>query len=562
MKQLKLLLILFIVLLSGCARTAYGQSFPEMYPGMASPETSIHFENNTARINGGGAEFSNGVLTINRAGTYVLSGSLANGRIVTNVTRTDPVHIVLNGVSLHSESGPVIHAPRSREVILFLEYGKENTLSDGRVNRNDDHNSVIFVQHDLIIQGTGTLNVNANYLHGIRAQDFLTVLGGTINVNAPGHALRGRDGVIINGGIFNLNAGADGIQSNNPNSDNVGYITITGGIFNIRAGNDGIQAESTLAISGGTFNIITGGGSANAPPRLQTGRGGQGGRPNPWAPPAAQNQTTAETESMKGLKAGILVYTSGGNFTIDSADDAIHSDGEIHIAGGSFVIRTGDDGIHADNNVLISDGDINILESYEGIEGMTVTITGGNIRIFARDDGINAAGGLTRNDMFIRIAGGTVDLHVPASGDTDGLDSNSNIFLEGGTLRISGGSQIMAGAIDLDGQFLVTGGELITAGAIQSVSTNSSQPVILVSYSTLQPQGSVIAIRDRNGNILLEYTSQVAFFISGFSSPHFRTGEIYTLFINGTRQTDVQLNAIVTRIGNTGGVYNVGGRGR
>ena len=32
--------------------------------------------------------------------------------------------------------------------------------------------------------------------------------------------------------------------------------------------------------------------------------------------------------------------------------------------------------------------------------------------------------------------------------------------------------------------------------------------------------------------------------------------------INGTRQTDVQLNAIVTRIGNTGGVYNVGGRGR
>ena len=558
MKYIKLSLIFAIAFFISCAEPAHTQGNTDA-AGNQNNITTVSFDGSTARITGTGAIFSNGVLTINQAGTYVLSGRLDNGRILTNIARTDTVRLVLNNLSLNSNTGPAIYSARSREIIIILESGSQNNISDGRVSRNDDHNAAIFVQHSLSIQGSGTLNVNGNYHHGIRAQDYLTINSGTINVTAQGDALRGRDGVIINNGIFNLNAGGDGIQSNNANSDDVGYVTITGGTFNIRAANDGIQAESILTISGGSFNIITGGGSANAPPRAVSFGGGRGGRGFP-APQAPQNPA-AESDSMKGLKARTLVFITGGTFNIDSADDGIHSDNDIHIAGGSIQIRTGDDGIHADNNVLISGGDINIIESYEGIEGMTVTITGGNIRVFASDDGINAAGGRTRNDMFIRITGGIVDVHVLATGDTDGLDSNGNIFLEGGTLRVSGGSQIMAGAIDLDGQFVVTGGELITAGAIQSVSSNSTQPVLMVSYNTLQPIGSVISVRDRNGNILLEYTSRTAFSVSGFSSPNFRTGQTYTLFVNGIRQTDIQLNGMITRISNTGGTYNPGGRG-
>ena len=515
--------------------------------------TSVVFNRNTATITGSGAVFSNGTLTINRPGTYTFSGRLDNGRILTNLARNDTIRFIFNGLNLHSATGPAIHVPRSREVIIVLEAGTENTVSDGRQSRNDYHNAAIFVQHDLSIQGNGTLTVNGNYHHGIRAQDILTINSGIFNVTALGDALRGRDGVIINNGRFNLNANGDGIQSNNPGGDNIGFVNISGGIFNIRAGNDGIQAESILTISGGTFNIVCGGGHTMAPPRPVSA--GRGRRVIPQAP-------TPESESMKGLKARTLVYITSGSFTIDAADDGIHSDNDIHIAGGTFIIRTGDDGIHADNNVLISGGNINIVHSYEGIEGRTVTISGGNIRVFAMDDGINAAGGTSRNDMYIRITGGIIDVVVPATGDTDGFDSNGNIFLEGGTLRISGGSQIFAGAIDLDGQFIITGGELITAGAIQSVSTSSTQPVILVSYTANQSQGSVISIRDRAGNTVLSYTSEVPFSVSGFTSPAFRIGETYTLFINNARQTDILLGSAITRISNTGGTYNAGGRGR
>ena len=549
MKHIKLFWIVFVILFLGCAR-------PAALNGSDTINTTIVFDNTSARITGPGAEFSNGLLTINQAGTYVLSGNLNNGRILTNVTRTDTVRFVLNGVYLHSETGPVIHAPRSREIIIILEEGTENTINDGIHSRNEEHNSAIFVQHDLIIQGNGTLTVNGNYRHGIRAQDFLTLESGRINVTALGHAIRGRDGVIINNGILTLNAGDDGIQSNNPNSEDVGYITITGGTFDIRAANDGIQAESTLSISGGTFNIVTGGGNANAPPRA-IDFGGRGGLDRRGGFQLPQTQT-GESESMKGLKARTLLYVSDGNFTIDAADDGIHSDSDIHIAGGTFVIKTGDDGIHADSNILISGGNINILESYEGIEGITITITGGNIRVFARDDGMNAAGSRSLNDMFIRITGGNIDVYALR----DGIDSNGHIFLENGALRVSGPSMIMEGAIDLDGQFIVTGGELITAGSVQTVSSNSTQPVILLSYSRQHPSGALISIRDRNGNTLLEYTSETAFSYSGLTSPNFRTGETYTLFINGSKETDIQLGSTITAISDTGGAYNAGMRGR
>ena len=78
---------------------------------------------------------------------------------------------------------------------------------------------------------------------------------------------------------------------------------------------------------------------------------------------------------------------------MDSADDAIHSNSALTVNGGSFNISTGDDAIHSDAALLIADGTINISQSYEGLEGLTVDISGGNITLTASDDGINAAGG-------------------------------------------------------------------------------------------------------------------------------------------------------------------------
>jgi len=430
------------------------------------------------------AEFSNGVFRITTGGRYVLSGKY-EGQIFIQAARTDSVELVLDNLTLHNPNGPAIYAPRSLRVELILADGSVNTVSDGR-HPNDENNAVIFIQHDLVISGNGTLNVDGNFHHGIRAQDTLTVRSGVVNVKAVGDALRGRDAVIVHNGTFSLTAGGDGIQSNNNTNAGQGYVTVNGGIFTINAGDDGIQAETAVTINGG-----------------------------------------------------------------------------------SLTITAKDDGITAKGPVLITGGTINIPACYEGIEGLNVTITSGDINISSRDDGINAreygvanaqgrfmrGGRPTNANIFVRVTGGNIQVHAL----TDGIDSNNNVFIEGGTIQISGPSRGVEGAIDVDGSVFITGGKLITAGSVANVSAQSTQPTMLVTYTQQFTAGAFIEIRDTSGNTLLDYTAKNAFSMSGFTSPDFVIGRTYSLYINRQKVQDITLNSIVTTVGDNR--FNRGGRG-
>ncbi|MDR0465175.1 MAG: carbohydrate-binding domain-containing protein, partial [Treponema sp.] len=204
-------------------------------------------------INAKQIEFTDGIARITAGGRYILSGE-HEGQILIDASRRDLVQLILDGATLHNPGGQAIFAPRSLGVELILADGTINNISDGIYN-DEENNAAIFVQHDLIISGGGTLNVIGNYHHGIRAQDFLTINGGTFRITAAGDALRGRDGVIINDGTFSLTAGGDGIQSNNDSNPEYGYITINGGTFDIRASDDGIQGETNVIINGGNIQI-------------------------------------------------------------------------------------------------------------------------------------------------------------------------------------------------------------------------------------------------------------------------------------------------------------------
>jgi len=82
---------------------------------------------------------------------------------------------------------------------------------------------------------------------------------------------------------------------------------------------------------------------------------------------------------------------SGGTYTLNCADDAFHGNGNLTVKGGNYTIATGDDGFHADLASVVEGGTIHITKSYEGIEGQTVQISGGTVKIVSSDDGINAA---------------------------------------------------------------------------------------------------------------------------------------------------------------------------
>ncbi|MBR2282090.1 MAG: carbohydrate-binding domain-containing protein [Spirochaetales bacterium] len=183
--------------------------------------------------------------------------------------------------------------------------------------------------------------------------------------------------------------------------------------------------------------------------------------------------TISITCKLDAIEAHDSIRIAGGDITINSKKDGLHAEydeddsvGYIYICGGTLDITASDDGIHATTVVQIDDGEIGISAA-EGIEGTYVLINGGTITISASDDGINAASKSTAYSVAIEINGGTITIKM-GSGDTDAIDSNGNLYVNGGTLNITATS-----AFDYDGGASYTGGTIIVNGQTVNTITNS-----------------------------------------------------------------------------------------
>lgn len=535
--------------------------------------TLITLSGSTVSIAGQGVSASGTTITITAAGTYVVEGTLSAGQIVVDAGKEATVRLVLNGASITCADSAAIYAKQAAKTILTLADGTQNTLIDGTSYtypdaQTDEPDAALFAKDDLTINGGGTLTVTGNYQHGIVSRDTLTITGGTLAVTAAQDAIRGRDGLAVQDGSFTLTAGGDGLKANNDTDTEKGWIAIEGGTFHITANNDGIQAETTLQITGGTFNIEAGRGAEQGGGTRSDSMG-----PGDWG--WSSGTTTTDTESHKGLKAAGSVTLTGGTFTVDAADDAIHSNGTISIAGGTYSLSTGDDGIHADSTLTIEEGTIDILTSYEGLESESVTVAGGSIRLKASDDGLNATSGSGTmpgqgdGSSTLRITGGT--LYVDADGD--GIDSNSTIFIEGGTTLVCGPTSSGNGALDYDGTCTITGGVLIATGSrgmAQTPGSDSSQASLFVTYSASQAAGTLLALTDADGNPIAAFSPAKSYQTVLISAPDLKTGESYTLYTGGTgggtqtnglytaytpgeKLTDVTLSDMVTSISDNGG---------
>ncbi len=513
----------------------------------------IQLNGDSATCSSNAVQISGSTITIIDEGTYILSGTLDNGMIIVNAEKTDKTQLVLNGVTIHSETSAPIYILQADKVFITLAPDSVNTLSNGGTFTAIDEtniDAVIFSKKDITLNGTGTLTITSPVAHGIVSKKELTMTSGTYTIHSASHGLAGEDNICIANTVMNIISGKDGIHSENTEDTALGFVYIENGTFHIESEGDGISASAYLQIQNGTFDIVSGGGHQNASQQTSSSWGGfMGGGQRPNKNQKPNNNTTTEAESdstsIKAMKATSDLIINGGTFTIDSADDSIHANKNVTMNGGTFQISSGDDAFHADETLTITSGTIDITTSYEGLEGLHIKILGGNIKLIATDDGINCAGGNDSsgfggkrgNDRFggrtssngsVEISNGT--LYINASGD--GIDANGTLLISGGYTIICGPTKGDTATLDYDGSATITGGTFIGTGTSNMAQTfsESTQGVISLNVGNAGA-GSLITLTNDNKEELLSYTPALDFQIVILSCPDMASGNTYTVTI-------------------------------
>ena len=143
---------------------------------------SITLSGNTASTDSDHVTVSGGTVTVNGPGTYLVSGTLANGGIVVNADKQDKVQLVLNDVSISSDTGAAIYVAQADKVFVTLAEGTSSTLTNGGRFAQDadgEIDAVIYAKDDLTLNGSGSLTINSPAGHGIVGKDDVTVTGGS-----------------------------------------------------------------------------------------------------------------------------------------------------------------------------------------------------------------------------------------------------------------------------------------------------------------------------------------------------------------------------------------------
>ncbi|MDE7248052.1 MAG: carbohydrate-binding domain-containing protein [Lachnospiraceae bacterium] len=303
------------------------------------------------------------------------------------------------------------------------------------------------------------------------------------------------------------------------------------------------QADKVLlTLADGTKNTISSGGQYNEE-SVASGRDGV-----IYSRDDLTINGTGELVIDAAYQHGIVcnddLVIAGGNITINAAEDGIHANDSVRIRDAAISISAGDDGITVSNEeetgfIYVASGSISISECYEGLEAVDITIAGGEIDIAPTDDGINANG--YGENSVIRITGGDITIINPTGRDADGLDSNGDIYIEGGRTFISvtdGGSNC---ALDCGsesgGECIVSGGIVIACGGsamAEGFAADSPQGFLM--HSAKGEAGTTIRLADSQGRELISEEIPCSFSSAVISTPALKIGDTCTIEVGDAQE--------------------------
>ena len=577
----------------------------------SSEATVITLKGNEAVISGNGAYTSDGNVVITNAGYYVVSGSLTDGYLSVDAYDSSKVFIRLDGVEINCSDDACIRVDKADKVFLTLAEGSQNTLNSGSTYSDqalsDGTDGTIFAHDDLTINGSGSLTVNAAYRHGIAANDDLVITGGTITVTAAADAIHANDSLRIKEASITVDAGDDGLVTSNEKEN--GYLYIESGTINVTAADDGIHTTGEITLAGGDITVSAGNDGIHSDTSIYI-----------------RNGTLLIDKCYEGIEA-LIIDVSGGDITIYPTDDGFNANGnsDSQIGAGGMGgmggmgrgkgdrggmhgpqdtgsgASTGDMPAPPDMNSTTSAGnmpappdmDSNVnsdMNSQMSSDRNSQMSSDRNSQMSSdrnsqmssdmnsqMSSGMNSGDGNSKSstaandeETYISISGGTIRIINEAGNDADGLDSNGDIFISGGSIYVSLQGSGSNSAVDFGsesgGVAEISGGTIIACGAssmAEAFDSSSTQASILYNTSTVAEAGTTLSIKDTEGDILLSWEVPCSFSSALVSCPQLETGGTYTVSI-GDDTEEITLEEISASYGDAqssmfGGKMNWGG---
>ncbi len=496
MKKARIIIALSLLLslLAGCAAAAGTESTSEpssvaaesTAPGDAG-EILVSFTDGGITASAAeNLEMDGTALTITGAGTYVLSGSCANGSVKVKKGVTG-VRLVLSSLHLSSESTAPILCGKGTQVTIEAAAGTESTLADTEKNSDgsgnvDAENAVIKCKDGsaVVLCGSGTLNLQANGKNGIKSgasttedgDAALTIRDLTLNIDAPvNDAINAEAALAVESGSLTISAADDALHCD---------CTLTIGA----EGTDGpdiMVASCYEGLEGAAVNVLSGNISI-----LST-----------------DDCINAANSDLTGYDFALNI--SGGTIVACSdTGDGFDSNGDLTISGGTVTVWTGST---ADNEPLDADGKI--------------TVSGGTVL---------AAGGSSGMGMNLEAAQPCVIFGGSGAAEMPGG------FLQPGQGGAPGGNSQADRNPGQEGQ---SGGE-----------ARPGQGSFPGAQASLLKEGSAFTLCKEDGTVLYTADAACSASYLFFSSGDLASGESYTLCTEDSQtESSAQSGTIVSGMG-------------
>lgn len=484
-----------------------------------------------------------GDILIAEGGTYSFTGKLSEGQIRVEVSKTEKVVLILNGVSISNSENSPIEVANSGACAVYLAPGTENELIWGeekalrKSSAKGESGGALLLKDSATILGSGSLTVKSYINNGIHCSNDLYIQGGSITVEAMNNGIKGKDLLVIDGGELTISAGNAGLKSGESGNGNSGEIRIDRGIIRIAQSYEGMEANQ-ITVNDGQISVYSEDDGLNA-------NGGSSNFGN------GQRQNA-------GQKAEGFDDRSEGNFGPERSEGWQPSEGSEKVTrpqGGRGQRPEGFNGQMPEGFGAQRPGNTD-GQMPEGFGAQRPESTDGQMpEGFGAqrpgEDRPDAAG--TREETplpMLTINGGYV--YISAGGD--GMDSNGSIVINDGTVLIDGPAAGADSALDCGtengGQLLINGGTLLAIGSSglgEAPDEGSLQRSVFAGQSFTA--GSEIAILDGNGNTILTHKAAKAGTSLIFSSPLLEGSDACTLQIGG-QATLIPLTGTVTTQGN------------